>query len=143
VAQADVSQTKVAAEVNDVERLVGQSFDDIQKTGEVIGTIHAIASNTQMLGLNASIEAAHAREHGRGFAIVAEAVRKLSLQCGEAAESVRTTQDHLHASMSQVVRCSRDLMAVTHDQTEATHAIATRVADLKSVSRALMEMTTT
>ena len=143
VALADVSQTRVAGEVGDVRELIEQSFEDIQRTDEVIGTIHHIASNTQMLGLNASIEAAHAREHGRGFAIVAEAVRKLSIQCGEAAESVRATQNHLHTSMSQVVSFAKNLMADTQAQTDATSAIAKRVGDLKAVSEALMAMTLT
>jgi methyl-accepting chemotaxis protein len=115
---------------------------DIDKTDEVIDTIQSIAANTQMLGLNASIEAAHAREHGQGFAIVAEAVRKLSVQCGEAAETVKTTQGHLHESMNQVAAYSKDLMAHTDEQTRSTSAIASMVAELKRVSEALMAMTT-
>ena len=141
VEKADASQLKVAAEVGEVEQLVQASFDDITKTDEVIDTIQSIASNTQMLGLNASIEAAHAREHGRGFSIVAEAVRKLSVQCGDAAESVKVTQTHLHESMSHVVVFSKDLMANTLEQTKATGALARKVAELKSVSEGLLAMT--
>jgi len=141
VEQADASQLKVAAEVDEVEHLVQASFEDITKTDEVIGTIQSIASNTQMLGLNASIEAAHAREHGRGFSIVAEAVRKLSVECGAAAESVRATQGHLHESMSRVVEFSKDLLTNTHEQTRATGSIARMVAELKTVSDGLMAMT--
>ena len=141
VAQADQAQIKVAAEVDEVEHLISASFDDIKKTDEVIDTIQSIANNTQMLGLNASIEAAHAREFGRGFSIVAESVRKLSLQCGEAADSVKATQAHLHLSMNQVVQYAQNLMANTHQQTRATSEISTMVTDLKNVSEALMAMT--
>jgi methyl-accepting chemotaxis protein len=141
VALADSSQRNVAAEVDDVERLVEDSFEDIKKTDEVIDTIQSIASNTQMLGLNAAIEAAHAKEHGRGFSIVAEAVRKRSSQCSVAAESVKATQTHLQTSMSQVVNSSKKLMTNTHEQSKATSAIAKMVADLKNVSDALMAMT--
>jgi len=141
VERADASQKRVSAEVGEVESLLGASFEDINRTDEVIDTIQSISGNTQMLGLNASIEAAHAREHGRGFSIVAEAVRKLSVQCGEAAESVKTTQTHLHESMRRVVDCSRNLMADTREQTAATGDIARMVAELKRVSEALMAMT--
>jgi hypothetical protein len=134
------AQRKVSGMVDEVEHLVGASFEDIKTTDEVVETIQAIASNTQMLGLNAAIEAAHAKEHGRGFAIVAEAVRKLSIQCGESAESIKTTQAHMHTSMSQVVDFSRDLTANTHEQTKATNDIADMVTDLKRVSEALMAM---
>ena len=96
-----------------------------------------------MLGLNAAIEAAHAREHGRGFAIVAEAVRKLSDECGQSAESIKATQAHLNASMSQVVTYSRTLTANTHTQSRATGNIANLVTDLKKVSEALLAMSQT
>lgn len=135
------SQAKVSTMVDEVEQLVITSFEDIKTTDEVVATIQSIASNTQMLGLNAAIEAAHAKQHGRGFAIVAEAVRKLSDQSSESAESIKATQAHLNESMSRVVDFSKDLSAQTREQTLATHAIAELVMDLKKVSDALMAMT--
>jgi len=141
VDQVNSSQQKVSGMVEDVEHLVSESFEDIKTTDEVVETIQSIASNTQMLGLNAAIEAAHAKEHGRGFAIVAEAVRKLSVECGESAESIRATQAHLNSSMSKVVDFSKDLTSNTREQTRATHAIADMVTELKQVSEALMAMT--
>ena len=143
VERTNSAQVKVTQEVDEVEGLIGDSFRDIERTDAVIDTIQSIASNTQMLGLNASIEAAHAREQGRGFAIVAEAVRKLSVQCSEAAESVKATQAHLHDSMSRVVGFSRELAANTHEQTKETAAITRMVGELKDVSEALMAITRT
>jgi hypothetical protein len=143
VERTNASQMTVTREVDDVEQLISDSFKDIEKTSAVIDTIQSIASNTQMLGLNASIEAAHAREQGRGFAIVAEAVRKLSVQCSEAAESVKGTQAHLHESMGRVVAFSRELAANTHEQTRETSAISRMVGELQAVSQALVAMTRT
>lgn len=141
VDQVNASQETVSGMVDEVEALVGVSFADIKTTDEVVESIQSIASNTQMLGLNAAIEAAHAKEHGRGFAIVAEAVRKLSVQCGESADSIKVTQAHLNESMGKVVDYSRHLTANTHEQTRATKAIADMVLELKQVSEALMAMT--
>lgn len=141
--QVNGTQAKVSGMVEEVERLIRASFDDIKTTDEVVATIQSIASNTQMLGLNAAIEAAHARQHGRGFAIVAEAVRKLSDQSSQSAESIKATQAHLNASMGQVVDFSEDLTATAHDQARAIRAIAEMVLDLKKVSEALMAMSRT
>jgi hypothetical protein len=141
VEQVNGAQTKIAAMVDQVETLLEASLGDLQTTDEVLLTIQSIASNTQMLGLNAAIEAAHAREHGKGFSIVAEAVRKLSTQCAESADAIKVTQARLQASMGQVVAFSKDLSATTHGQTQTTGAIAGMVTDLKDVSEALMALT--
>ena len=141
VEQVNASQAKVSSMVDEVEQLVQASFEDIKTTGEVVETIQSIASNTQMLGLNAAIEAAHAKEAGRGFAIVAEAVRKLSDQSSASVEDIKVTQAHLNESMGRVVDFSKDLTTQTHEQTSATNAIADMVLDLKKISEALMAMT--
>jgi sugar diacid utilization regulator len=139
--QVNAAQGRVADMVDEVEQLVGDSLTDIQTTGEVVGTIQSVASNTQMLGLNAAIEAAHAKQHGRGFAIVAEAVRKLSEQSSRAADQIQVAQSHLSGSMTRVAEVSKDLTAQAHEQARATTDIAGKVQDLKHVSEALMALT--
>lgn len=67
--------------------------------GEITGTITSIAGQTNMLALNAAIESARAGEHGRGFAVVSEEVRKLSDETRQAADKI---SDLIHTIQEEV-----------------------------------------
>jgi|GEM_PF-1810107 hypothetical protein len=134
------SQAKLATAMREAATLLGRSAEDVENTGQVIETIQAIATQTNMLGLNAAIEAAHARELGAGFAIVAEAVRKLSEQSGRSAEEIKASHTQLHASMAQVIAFSERATALTQDQVRAAGTIAGMVQDLKGISEHLLAM---
>lgn len=142
VENVNEAQVNLSSRAQEVVALLEVSSKDIKRTEAVVTTIQAIANSTQMLGLNAAIEAAHAREHGRGFAIVAESVRKLSEQCGESADSIQVTQAQVQSSMKKVVGYSSELVENARHQALAAEEIARKVADIKKVSDALLALTT-
>lgn len=97
-----------------MEARVKELIEQASKIGEINALIQEIVTQTSLLSLNAAIEAAHAGEHGRGFSIVAQEIRKLAEQSGQAVKRSTGIVQSIESGIRQVVSSvDREKQSVT------------------------------
>ena len=145
VATFDASKTELTSVVDSLKDVMSEKnemYELISGLEKHVGELNAmaadvanIASKTNLLALNASIEAARAGDAGRGFAIVAEEVRSLSLQSADTVKAIAGKVDAISSSMKKTLHAAEE--AAERDM----HSVQASETTIESVLERLQSLT--
>ena len=121
----------VVEQASQTVRTVGQESENVSK---IVLVIKEVADQTNLLALNAAIEAARAGEQGRGFAVVADEVRKLAERTTQSTQEITTMISSMQSSARDAVTCIEDAVANVNEGVILTKRVGESVSRLGASS---------
>ena len=142
-AMTDLS-TMISASSSNIEALNSKTVN----IGQILEVITSISQQTNLLALNAAIEAARAGEAGRGFAVVADEVRNLAHRTQESAQQVQTMIEELQVgarnsvtTMSESQRHSHDSVEIANLAGERLNSVTQRIGEIDGMNQSVATAT--
>jgi methyl-accepting chemotaxis protein len=133
---------KLANSVEQATNTISELEKSSSQIHTIVATIRGISEQTNLLALNAAIEAARAGEQGRGFAVVADEVRVLSQRTHDSTEEISSMIDSFQSSTKTAVSTMSDCYELTNDSVEGATEAAKTFDDIASEIRSISNMAT-
>ena len=140
VEQLTVSSQQVAVISQTLADEAREGLRQVKVTTDVLDFISRIANQTNLLGINAAIEASRAGEHGRGFSVVAGEVRKLAEDSKRSANEIKNILNKFNTSIEQITKGVLQSSEITQEQANETQHITQIVEGVQRVGKELQSV---
>lgn len=131
--QAAANSQEMASVSNQLNALSENSLKEVGKTDQVLGFITNVASQTNLLGLNAAIEAARVGEQGRGFGVVAEEIRKLATNSSESIKKIDEILKNIKIDSKEINEQLKDVVKILMVQADSNQQILATMEEIRSM----------
>ncbi|MBK8973544.1 MAG: methyl-accepting chemotaxis protein [Hahellaceae bacterium] len=138
----NTSQTvdRLAGQITESASVIGTLNESVGRINSVLGVIQGIAEQTNLLALNAAIEAARAGEQGRGFAVVADEVRGLAAKTQGSTEEIRLMIEDLKSGATRAVEVMTASRSISDDTANQARQAEQTLSHISGLIRALNQM---
>ncbi|MCH1929807.1 methyl-accepting chemotaxis protein [Shewanella sp. A25] len=142
VRQSINSMSQLSAQIQQTAQVIGVLSNESQNIGRVLDVIKGIAEQTNLLALNAAIEAARAGEQGRGFAVVADEVRTLAQRTQQSTQEIETMIATLQQGVKEAVNAMEEGIKQVEDANQKTNQAGFALTEIVTSVDKIAELNT-
>ncbi|GEK10158.1 methyl-accepting chemotaxis protein [Pseudoalteromonas sp. McH1-7] len=142
ISQTIAAIKKLSEQIQSVSMTTSSLDQESQHIGSVLDVIRGIAEQTNLLALNAAIEAARAGEQGRGFAVVADEVRTLASRTGQSTDEIHNMIERLQKEAQQAVAAVKISQQISEQTVEQVQLADTALTEIEKLIDDISDMNT-